>query len=212
MRLHDIDIYLVTDPKLSRKTIFKDAEAALDAGCRIIQYREKEKPIQERIEEARRLSALCRGRAIFIVNDDPSVALESGADGVHLGQEDEDISSARSLLGKKIIGITAHDEKEAAKAQREGADYIGLSPIFVTSTKHDAGEACGIEMIRKVSQSVSIPIVAIGGITKDNVQDVMKAGAHSAAVISAIVCSEDVATDTKVFRKLIMEARGWTKG
>jgi len=186
-----------------------DVREAVAAGCRIIQYREKEKSTREMVEEARRIRDICSGRAVFLVNDRIDVALAVDADGVHIGQEDMPFGDARRLLGEgKIIGLTTHDVEESREAERLGADYIGLSPIYVTGTKKDAGAACGIGMIGRVRASVGLPIVAIGGINRGNVEEVIRAGADGLVAISAVVCAEDVRRETEEFIRVIREAKG----
>lgn len=205
-KLDKIDFYFVTDSSLSRNGILSDVKAAVKAGCKIVQYREKNKSTRDMIKAATKIKKLCKKDVIFLVNDRLDVALAVNADGVHLGQEDMDIEIARKLLGsEKIIGLTVHNSKEAIFAEKSGADYIGLSPIFATNTKGDAGKACGIEMIKKARKAVKIPIAAIGGINKGNIREVVKAGADSAAAISAILCSDDVFKEVSKFKKSIME-------
>jgi len=207
-RLKDIDFYLVTDSKLSRNGTLSDVRKAVRAGCKIIQYREKNKSTVQMIEEALQIKALCRDRAVFIINDRVDVALAVDADGVHIGQDDMPFETARNLLGEgKIIGLTTHDIEESVQAGKTGADYIGLSPIFETSTKQDAGEGCGVSMIERVRERVKLPIVAIGGINKSNVRDVIKAGADAAVAISAVVCSEDVYKEVCEFIEVIKKAK-----
>jgi thiamine-phosphate pyrophosphorylase len=201
-RLLDIDYYFITDSGLTRRGILPDVEDAVRAGCRIIQYREKEKSAREMIAEAREIKRICC-EAILIINDRVDVALSVDADGVHLGQKDMDARAARKLLGDKIIGVTVHNVKEAVDAEKKGADYLGVSPIFTTGTKTDAGEACGTGMIAKIRSKTSLPIVAIGGITKHNALEVMAAGADSVAAISATVCSDDVKKEVKKFIEII---------
>jgi thiamine-phosphate pyrophosphorylase len=140
-----------------------------------------------------------------LINDRVDVALAVDADGVHLGQDDMQFKVAKRLLGDKIIGLTVHNVEEAIDAEKTGADYVGLSPIFTTSTKKDAGKACGISMIEKVKSEVNLPIVAIGGINKDNIKEVIKAGADSAVAISAVVCADDVYKEVKEIIKIIKE-------
>ena len=130
-------------------------------------------------EEAAAIRELCKDKAIFLVNDRVDVALAAGADGVHLGQDDMPYSNARPFFDKGIIGITVHVAEEAADAEKMGADYVGVSPVFETRTKEDAGKAAGLGLIREVKEKVRIPIVAIGGITLDNVSDARKAGRAS---------------------------------
>ncbi len=206
--LHQIDFYMVTDSGLSRKGNLNDVEQSIKAGCKIIQYREKNKSTREMIREALSIKAMCKDRAIFIVNDRVDVALAVDADGVHIGQDDMPFETARSLLGKeKIIGLTVHNVEEAVHAENIGADNIGLSPIFATSTKKDAGNACGINMVENVRKNVLLPIVAIGGINRENVEDVIKAGADAAVAISAVISVEDVYKETRNFIAIINRAK-----
>lgn len=205
--LKSTDFYFITDSGLSKKGILSDVSEAIKAGCKIIQYREKNKARNEIMQEALQIKNMCdKNNAIFLVNDDVKLALDAGADGVHLGQEDAEYSAARKLLGNKIIGLTVHNVREAVEAERIGADYIGLSPIFKTSTKKDAGNPCGTKMIKKVRQKTKLPIVAVGGITKQNVAGVIKAGADSAVAISAVL-SDDVRKEVADFIRIINENR-----
>ncbi len=206
MKLNENEYYLVTDSKLSKKGTLSDVENALKAGCKIIQYREKNKSTKEMIKEAKKIKKKCEGKAIFLVNDRVDVALAVDSDGIHIGQDDIPFEIARRILGnEKIIGLTVHNLEEAVKAEKIGADYIGLSPIFETDTKNDAGTACGIEMIKKVRKSVNLPIVAIGGINKENVNEVIKTGADSVVAISAVLCSDDVYKEVSDFIRIIKE-------
>ncbi len=206
--LGSLDFYLVTDSRLSRRGALHDVAEAVAAGCRIVQYREKDTPTRDMVEEARRIAAICRGKAVFLVNDRVDVALACGADGVHVGQDDMPFEDARRLLGPdRIIGLTTHDIDESIEAEALGADYIGLSPIFATGTKKDAGAACGLSMIERVRAWVSLPIVAIGGIGRGNVADVIRAGADMAVAISAVVCAEDVRRETAAFIETIRGAK-----
>jgi len=208
-KLKTIDYYLVTDSRLSRHGSLHDVREAVRAGCSIVQYRDKDRDTKAMVEEASAMLELCRGKAIFIVNDCIDVALAVDADGVHIGQEDMPFTIARGLLGlDKIIGLTVHTVGEAEEAERLGADYIGLSPVFSTGTKQDAGAPCGIPMVRAVRERVRLPVVAIGGITRENVAGVISAGADSAAAISAVVCAEDVYRETMAFREIINMAKG----
>jgi thiamine-phosphate pyrophosphorylase len=204
--LSDIDYYFITDAKLTRKDIFSDVENAVRGGCRIVQYREKAKTDEEMFEEARKIKELCGNNVIFLVNDRVDVALAVDADGVHLGQEDLDVASARKILGRKILGVTVHNLEEARRAADDGADYLGVSPVFPTSTKSDAGKACGIAMIEKIKEETNLPIVAIGGITRQNTPEVIRAGADSVAAISAVVCSDDVEREVRDFIRIIHDS------
>lgn len=206
--LDDIDYYFITDAKLTRKDIFADVECALAAGCRIVQYREKNKSREEMIKEAGRVRELCGDHALFIVNDYVDIALAVDADGVHVGQEDLGAAAARRLLGDRVLGVTVHNLGEALDAVDAGADYLGVSPIYPTNTKADAGGACGVRLIEQIrGEGISLPIVAIGGITKGNVADVIRAGADSVAAISAVVCSGNVEKEVRDFIRVIHENR-----
>ena len=131
-----IDFYLVTDSRFSKKGTLSDVKEAVEAGCQIIQYREKNKSTQKMIYEASEIKRICRNNAKFLVNDRIDIALAVDADGVHLGQNDMPIEIARKLLGEdKIIGLTVHNVNEAIEAENKGADYVGLGPIFDTVTK-----------------------------------------------------------------------------
>ena len=135
---------------------------------------------------------------LFVVNDRIDVALLSGADGVHVGQSDLPARAARAMLGPDaIIGVSTATVEESIEAEAEGADYLGVGPIFPTGTKADAGEAIGLAAITAIKRAVRIPVVAIGGISLANIADVARAGADSAAVISAVVCSDDMARATR---------------
>jgi len=205
--LAEIDFYLVTDSGLSRKGTLSDVQEAVAAGCRIVQYREKNKSTKEMIAEASQIKAICDNVAIFLVNDRVDVALAVDADGVHIGQDDMPIDIARAILGAdKVIGLTVHNTSEAKEAEKSGADYVGLSPIFDTATKSDAGKGIGIERIRDVKNAINIPVVAIGGINKQNCRCVIENGADSLVAISAVVCSDDVKRETQEFIAIIKGA------
>jgi thiamine-phosphate pyrophosphorylase len=137
----------------------------------------------------------------LIINDRVDIALACGADGVHLGQEDMPLHAARKLMGDKIIGISTHDVAQAKEAEHGGADYIGFGPMFGTTTKSTGYTARGPDMLRQVRGAVKIPIVAIGGITENNVIQVWQAGADSAAIISDILGADDIAAKvTRILR------------
>jgi thiamine-phosphate pyrophosphorylase len=204
-----IDFYLVTDSGLSKKGTLSDVQEAVAAGCRIVQYREKNKSTKEMIAEASQIKSICGADAIFLVNDRIDVALAVDADGVHIGQEDMPIDIARAILGAdKVIGLTVHNISESIEAERSGADYIGLSPIFDTATKSDAGTGIGTEKIRDVKNAINIPVVAIGGINKQNCRSVIENGADSLVAISAVVCSDDVKRETQELIAVIKSASG----
>jgi len=204
MNLQNIDFYFITDSMLTKKTVIYDVRAALKAGVKIIQYREKNKSTKKMFEEASQIKKLCAGKALFLINDRIDIALAVNADGVHLGQDDMPYPIARLLLGKnKIIGITAHNVTEAVIAESSEADYLGASPIFGTKTKTDAGRQAGLQLIRGIKKNVKIPVIAIGGINSDNIVSVMEAGADSAAAISAVIAKNNVQAECRKFVKII---------
>ncbi len=138
-----------------------------------------------------------------MIDDRVDIVLSVNADGVHLGRYDMPYSVARKLLGnKKIIGLTVHSAKEAKEAQRLGADYIGVSPVFATKTKGDAGKPKGVGLIKQIRKQVSIPIIAIGGINLSNAQEVIEAGASALCAISAVVTKPDVKKEIEKFQAL----------
>jgi len=207
-RLDDIDFYMVTWPSVSKKDNISDVKDAVDAGCRILQYREKNKSIEEMIDEAKKIKDICKNKTIFIVNDNLDVALEVDADGVHLGQDDTIIEVARKKLGEnKIIGQTVHDLEEAVNAEKKGADYIGVAPIFDTDTKKDSVSPIGVDIIKEIRNKTNIPIVAVGGITKENVKQVIYMGADAAVSVSPILSSDDVFREIRSFIGIIKEAK-----
>jgi thiamine-phosphate pyrophosphorylase len=197
--------YFITDAGLSRAGNISDVQAALSAKVEIIQYRDKHKNTRDLYEEARRIRAICR-RVTFLVNDRVDLALAVGADGVHLGRDDFPYWVARRLLGKgKIIGLTVHNLKEAIAAKKQGADYIGVSPVFATQTKQDAGSPCGVKLIRTIKKHVAIPVVAIGGIDLLNAAEVVRAGADCLCAISTVVTKRDVKGRIEKFQRLFKE-------
>ena len=207
-RLANIDFYMITDSNLTKNGIISDVSNAVDAGCKIVQYREKNKSTKKMIVEAEQLKQICNGKAIFLINDRIDVALAVDADGVHIGKDDMDIISAKKLLGNnKIIGLTVHNLEEALEAQKLGLHYIGVAPIFQTDTKIDALEPCGVEMIKKIKNKVNIPLVAVGGINRQNLKEVICAGADSAVSIKYVLDSDDVFSEIKSFIKIIGECK-----
>jgi len=196
--------YFITDSKLSRAGNMSDVKNAVRAGVRIVQYRNKEADTKEMLKEALRLKSICSNKGvIFLINDRVDIALAVDADGVHLGTDDMSYMAARKLLGKKkIIGLTAHNIKEARTAQKSGADYIGASPVFLTDTKPDAGVPAGIELIKQIRGRVNMPIVAIGGINLDNAKEVIEAGSDALCAISAVVTKPDVKMEIERFQRL----------
>ncbi len=202
--LNKIGLYFITDSRLTKKSVLDDVKAAVRAGVKIIQYREKEKSTKDMVEEAKKIKDICeKNKVIFLINDRVDICLAVNADGVHLGTDDMPYSAARKLLKGKIIGLTAHNIEEASEAEKIGADYVGVSPIFETKTKLDAGPAAGLQLIKDVKKGVKIPLVAIGGINLENLNSVLEAGAKSVVAISAIVSKDDVGGECKKFISII---------
>jgi len=196
------DLYIITDQRISHgKSHLEVAEAALMGGVTVVQFRDKEMKDSEAVVACREIYKLTKKKGVsFIVNDRVEVAKAVDADGVHLGQEDMSFSSARKILGKeKIIGISVETVEQALKAVEGGADYLGIGPIYPTATKPNAGKALGIARLKEIRESVNIPIVAIGGINENNLEEVLRAGADGVAVISAVVSAPDI---TEACRKL----------
>lgn len=206
----DFALYIITDERLSRGRSHQEvAREAIAGGARIIQFRDEEMSARKLIQVGQRLRELTQEAGVlYIVNDRVDVALAVEADGVHLGQEDMPIKLARRLMGEgKIIGVSATNLAEALEAEAEGADYLGVGPIFATGTKPDAAPPVGLEGLAEVAKRVSIPVVAIGGINRDNVKEVMAAGADGIAVISAVVAAEDIRQATSELLAKILEAK-----
>ncbi|RIX52434.1 thiamine phosphate synthase [Paenibacillus nanensis] len=182
-------------------------EETLKGGAGMLQLRNKTGSRQEVLREAKELRALTRAYDVpFIVNDYPDIALEVDADGVHLGQDDQAIEEARRLLGQdKIIGISTHSLEQGLAAERAGADYIGVGPVFPTNTKPGRA-AVTTSYVSEAARHIRIPFVAIGGITLDNVGEVLAAGARKICAVSAIVGSEDPARVCRSFLEAIRSA------
>jgi thiamine-phosphate pyrophosphorylase len=194
--------YFITNSELSLAGNANDVQQVVAAGVEVVQYRRKEGSTKALFAEASALRQLSRN-ALFLINDRVDIALAVDADGVHLGQEDMPIGPARKLLGaRKVIGLTVHSVEEAMEASALGADYLGVSPIFSTHTKTDAGPPAGIELIRQIKSAVNLPIVAIGGINLANATQVIAAGADCVCAISAVVTRSDFRAAIKEFQRL----------
>ena len=181
------------------------AQLAIAGGADTIQLREKASETREMIRVAEQIQAFCKRAGVtFIVNDRVDVAIASRADGVHLGQNDFPIPLARTLLGEgAIIGGSAGNMEEARKCLLEGADYIGFGPVYFTTSKGDAGPASGLDLLKQVAEEIPLPIIAIGGITRENAPRVIQAGGPGIAVISAVCCQKDPAEATQCLRRLL---------
>ncbi len=184
---------------------------ALSAGVTFFQYRSKKHDRKSVYETSLRLASLAADAgAMFIVNDHADIAQAVDADGVHLGQDDLPIEKARKILGPgKVIGISTHSLAQAREAEQQGADYIGFGPIFPTATK-DAGVIQGLKTLRIIRHSISIPIIAIGGITHTTVTEVVRAGADGVAVISALLSAPDIQQSSEDMLRIMRKSGGDT--
>jgi thiamine-phosphate pyrophosphorylase len=180
-------------------------EQAIKGGISLFQFREKGKAAfsgEEKYHFAKELQSICQKHMIpFIVNDDVELALALNADGVHIGQDDESAEAVRRKMGDKIIGVSTHNLLEVEKAIAEGADYVGIGPIYLTKTKEDAKVAQGTKLITEVrNKGINVPIVGIGGITSDNAATVIKSGGDGVSVISAISLADDPEKSARVLK------------
>jgi thiamine-phosphate pyrophosphorylase len=194
-------LYAIVDPEQTRgRTLDFVLRELLRGGVTILQLRAKLMSSRDFLNWAMRASEITRAAGCrMIINDRVDIALACRADGVHLGQEDLPLAPARRLMGEKIVGVSTHTIEQAREAERGGADYIGFGPLFGTTTKATGYPARGLESLAEVRRTVRIPIVAIGGITEENVTSVWTAGADSAAIISDILHSADIALKTQSF-------------
>ena len=187
-------LYAVTDRSwVGIQTLLEQIESSLLGGTTLVQLREKDLSDCEFIQEAISVKRLCERFGVpLLINDNVNVALRSGADGVHLGQDDLPLQEARKMLGpNKIIGISTHTVEEAMEAEQGGADYVGVGSVFATQTKLDAN-VLSIDYIREICQAVNIPVVAIGGIKKENMDVLRNTGVAGIAVVSAIFGQPDI--------------------
>jgi thiamine-phosphate pyrophosphorylase len=204
-----LSVYLVMGLEgYGDRSALQIAQEALAGGATMIQLREKNAPLKQVLEQGSQLKALCSEYKVpFLINDRVDVALLLDADGVHVGQDDIPGLAARGLLGAdKIIGISAGTMEEAEWAVSNGADYLGVGPVYATSTKQDAGNAIGFELIREISGRWPLPIVGIGGIGLTNAQEVVRAGAQGVAVVSAVCRHEQPQMAAQLLFKSIQEA------
>lgn len=212
MKNIDWDLYLITEESLSagRKSIDVVKEAAA-AGVDVIQLREKKLDLREKFKLGKEIKKICRQKGIiFIVNDRIDLALALDADGVHLGQSDLPLQSARKILGPdKIIGLTAWRDQEISAAEVGGADYLGVGAIFKTSSKKldSAKNGIGLKRINEISKKTELPLIAIGGININNAAQVIKNGADCISVITALTRAENIKKESQIFKKIIKQAK-----
>lgn len=207
--MRDFKLYLILDADIAAscgKTIEEIAQQALSAGADIIQLRAKGKSDKDILKIGRSLGSLIhKEKALFILNDRPELVEAIEADGVHLGQEDVPLNEARRALAvNKIIGVSTHSAEQARQAEREGADYIAIGPIFSTATKPKA-HPLGPKIITEIKDRVKIPFVAVGGINLENLNQVLVSGAGRIAVCRVIIEADDVFGATKTFKQKLQE-------
>ena len=203
----DMLLYAITDRSwLDGKTLYSQVEQALEGGVTFLQLREKELDEEHFLEEAREIKELCRRYHVpFVINDNVDIAAAVDADGVHVGQSDMEAGNVREKLGPdKIIGVTAKTVEQALLAEKRGADYLGVGAVFHTDSKADA-KGISHETLKAIFDAVKIPVVAIGGISKDNVLQLAGNGASGIAVISAIFAQKDIKNATIELKKLTKE-------
>lgn len=204
----DLLLYAVTDRRwlADGETLYQVVEQAIDGGVTFVQLREKGLAKDLFLEEAREIKKLCNARKIpFVINDSVDIALAMDADGVHVGQSDMEAGDVREKLGPdKIIGVSAQTVEQAKLAEAHGADYLGVGAVFATGSKDDAVEV-GPQTLRDICQAVSIPVIAIGGISKENVSQLTGSGICGIAVISAIFAQKDVKAASKELHDLTAE-------
>ena len=199
----DLLLYAVTDRSwLGGHTLYQDVEAAIKGGATFVQLREKKLDEEHFLEEAKEIKELCRRYHVpFVINDNVDIALAMDADGVHVGQSDMEAGSVREKLGSdKIIGVSAQTVEQAVLAQQRGADYLGVGAVFPTGSKDDAVEVSH-DTLRAICEAVDIPVIAIGGISAENVKELAGSGICGIAVISAIFAQPDIEAATKELKE-----------
>ena len=201
----DLLLYAVTDRRwLGGRRLADQVEEALKGGATFVQLREKDLDEERFLEEAKEIKELCRRYQVpFVINDNVDIAQAVDADGVHVGQSDMEAGDVRARLGQdKIIGVSAQTVEQALLAESRGADYLGVGAVFATGSKADASEV-DHETVKAICQAVHIPVIAIGGITRENVGALAGTGVCGAAVISAIFAQEDVEEETRKLKEAV---------
>ena len=212
MKLKNIDysLYLVTDRGLARgRSTLEIVSAAVKGGATVVQLREKNCSTREFIEQAMHIKDFLKTHSVpLVINDRVDVAQAVKADGVHLGQTDMPLEMAKGILGDTmIIGISTESVQDGIEAEKGGADYLGVSPIYATPTKTDTAPALGLEGLREIRRAVRLPLVGIGGLNQDNAAEVIRNGADGVAVVSAIVAADDPEVAARKLKQVIREAR-----
>lgn len=200
------DIYGITCEQYARgRSNVETVREMIEAGIRIIQYREKKKKALYKYQECLKIREMTKRAGVtFIVNDDVDIAILVKADGVHIGQEDLPVEKVKELVGNDmIVGVSTHSPEQARDAVRRGADYIGVGPIFPTQTKEDVCDPVGLEYLEYVVRNINIPFVAIGGIKEHNISWVREKGAKCIAMVTEIVGAEDISKKVETIRKVL---------
>ena len=209
-RTIDLSLYLVTDDALARgRSLERIVGDALAGGVTAVQLREKATPTRELIARGERIREITAAAGVtLIVNDRVDVALAIDADGAHVGQDDLPAERARALLGaERVLGVTVGDDRQAAGALDAGADYVGSTAVFVTSTKPDAGKPIGLAALAELVRASRLPVVAIGGIDASNAHAVLATGVAGIAVVSAILSADDPRAAAGRLRDIVRGAR-----
>lgn len=204
----DLSVYLVGNEGVAQSagmTLEESIEQALRGGTSFVQIREKDMSPEQLTRLSQKVLRLTKKAGVpLVINDDVEVALAVDADGVHVGQSDMSAREVRQLIGEhRILGVSAYTVAQAKKAEADGADYIGIGPVFLTKTKRDADAPMGLETLEAITSSVSIPTVAIGGITPINATSVMQAGVDGLAVISAIIGQGDPEAASRCLLRMV---------
>lgn len=200
-------LYAVTDRAwVGRQSLYEQVESALKGGATCVQLREKELDDEAFLDEAIRIRALCKQYGVpFFINDNVDIAVKCHADGIHVGQDDMEAGRVREIVGDDMmIGVSVHSVEEALDAVKNGADCLGVGAVFSTSTKSDA-DVLSMETLRDICAAVDIPVVAIGGIGKDNISSLAHTGVDGVALVSAVFSAQDIESECRLLRKLSEE-------
>ena len=207
----DFDLYLITDRKQVRNSnLLAVMEGALRGGVKAVQLREKDLSSKELYDTALGMRELTsRFGAKLFINDRIDIALAADADGVHLGGESMPVRATRKLLGKdKLIGVSCHDRASALAADEEGADFITFGPVYYTPSKARYGDPVGIAALRETAGLLRIPVIALGGVKRENAGEVISAGAHGIALISAIIAADNPENEAAELTALLRAVKG----
>lgn len=204
-----VDIYPVTCERLSEgRSNLEVLQAVIQGGSKIIQLREKEYGKRDLYNLALKFREITsRAGVLLIINDHVDIALGVAADGVHLGQDDLPLTVARRLAPELLIGASTHSQEQALQAEKDGADYINIGPIFSTKTKEGVGRFLGPKAITEISPQIKVPFTVMGGISEDNIDQVLAEGARRVAMVTAITRAEDMAAKVSLLRERIIRAR-----